>query len=98
MGSYPSDKVPQLTRNSYAFINSVPINDRGEQWIMIARLDKSYYFADSLGRKSSTYPFLTKKYRRMVPRKLPKTDTLCGFYALFSAFVLFKLLNSDKFE
>ena len=28
---------------------------------MIARLDKSYCFADSLRRRRSTYPILTKK-------------------------------------
>ena len=42
MGSYPSDTVPQLTKYSFAIINSDPSNDRGEHWIMIARLDKSY--------------------------------------------------------
>ena len=61
---------------------------------MIARLDKSYYFADSLGKKRSTYPFLTKKFRRMVPRKLQKTD-LCGFYAIYSAFLLFKFFQKN---
>ena len=68
MGSYPSDTVPQLTKNSFAIINSAPSNDRGEQWIMIARLDKSYYFADYLGRKRSICPFLTKNFRQMLPR------------------------------
>ena len=71
MGSYP--RVPQLTKYSFAIFISAPSNDTGEHWIMIARLNKSYYFADSLGRKRSTYPFLTKKFRRMVPRKLQKT-------------------------
>ena len=47
MGSYPSDKVPQLKKYSFAIVNSAPSNDRGEHWIMIARLDKTYYFADS---------------------------------------------------
>ena len=61
MGSYPSDTVPQLTKYSFAIINSAQSNDRGEHWIIIARLDKSYYFADSLERKRSTHPFLTKK-------------------------------------
>ena len=60
MGSYPSDKVPQLTKYSFAIVNSAPSNDRGEHWIMMARLDKTYYFADSLGRKRTTYSFLTK--------------------------------------
>ena len=46
--SYPSDTVSQLTKYSFAIINSAPSNDRGELWIMITRLDKSYCFADSL--------------------------------------------------
>ena len=61
---------------------------------MIARVDKSYYFADSLGRKRSAYSFfLTKKYRRMVPKKLQKTDNLGRFYAIYSAFLLFKFFQ-----
>ena len=94
-GSYPSDTVPQLTKHFFAIINSAPSNGRGEHRIMIARLDKRYYFADSLGRKRSTYPFLTKKFRRMVPRKLQKTDNLCGFYAIYSAFLLFKFFQKN---
>ena len=62
---------------------------------MIARLDKSYYFADSLGRRRSTYAFLTKKYRPMVPRKLQKIDNLYGFYANYSAFRLFKFFQKN---
>ena len=57
MGSYLSDTVPHLTKHSFAIFTSVPSNDRGEDWITIARLDKNYYFADSLGKKRSTYLF-----------------------------------------
>ena len=78
MGSYSSDKVPQLTKYSFAIVNSAPSNGRGELWILIARLDKTYYFAHSLGRKTTAYAILTKKYWRTVPRKLQKTDNLCG--------------------
>ena len=95
MRSYSSDTVPQLTKYSFAIINSSPSNDSGEHWIMIARLDKSYYFADSLGRKRLTNHFLTKKYRRMVPRKLQKTDNLCRSYAIYSAFLLFKTFQKN---
>ena len=42
MGFYPSYKVPQLTKYSFAKINSAPSNVRGEDWIMIARLNKFY--------------------------------------------------------
>ena len=98
MGSYPSDTVPQLTKYSFANINSASSNDRGEHWIKIARLDKGYFFADLLGRKGSTYPFLTKRYRRMVPRKLQKTDNLCNFYAIYSAFLLFKFFKKNLYN
>ena len=95
MRSYPSDTVPQQTKYSFAIFNSAPSKNRGEHWIMIARRNKSYYFADSLGRKRSTYPFLTKKYRQMVPRKLQKTEKLCGFDAMYSAFLLFKFFQKN---
>ena len=62
---------------------------------MIAPSDNTYYFADSLGRKRTAYCFLTKKYRLMVPRKLQKTDSLCGFYAIYSAFLLFKFYQTN---
>ena len=64
MGSYPSDKIPQLTKYYFVVVISAPINCRGEHWTMIARLGKIYYFADSLGRNRSTYSFLTKNYGR----------------------------------
>ena len=90
MGSYSSDKVPQLTKYTFTTINSAPSKDRGEYWISIARLDENYSFTDSCGRKKSTYFFMTKKYRQMVPLKLQKTDSFCDFYAIYSAFLLFK--------
>ena len=62
---------------------------------MIARLEKTYYVADSLGKKTTAYSFLTKKYRRMVPRKLQKTGNLCEFNAIYSAFLLFKFYQTN---
>ena len=93
MGSYPSDKVPQLTKYSFAIVNSAPSNDRGEHWIMMARLDKTYYISDSLDRKRTAYSFLTKKYRRMVPRKLQKLKTCVDFTQFFQHFFF---LNSTR--
>ena len=61
---------------------------------MIARLDKSYYFADSLGRKISTYPFVTKKFRRMVPRKLQKL-IICVDFTQFIEHIFFKILQRN---
>ena len=56
MGVYPSDTVPQLAKYSFAISNLASSKDRGEHWIMIARLDNSYYFADSLGKKTYSFP------------------------------------------
>ena len=95
MGLYTSDTVPQLTKNSFAVINSASSNDRGKYWIMIARVDKSYYFADSLGRKRSIYSFLTKKVSVNGSSKATKTYTLCGFYANCSALLLFKFFQKN---
>ena len=54
MGSYPSDKVSQLTKYSVATINTAPINNSGEHWITKARIEKkNLYFADSSGRKKN---------------------------------------------
>ena len=60
---------------------------------MIARMDKTYYFADSVGQKRTAYSFLTKKYRRMVTRKLQKTDNLCGITQFIQHFFF---LNSTR--
>ena len=36
----PNGKTPQQPKCSFAIINSAPSNDRGEHWVIIARLDK----------------------------------------------------------
>ena len=90
MGSYHSDKVPQLTKFSFAIVNSAPSKDGAEHWIMIARMDENYYFVDSLDRKRTAHSFPTKKYRRMVSRTLLKTDNLCRFYAHYLELLLFE--------
>ena len=48
-----------------------------------------------LWEERDLYPILKNKLRRMVPRKLQKTDKLCGFYAIYSAFFLFKFFQKD---
>ena len=86
MGSYPSDKVSRLTKYSFAIYNSAPNKDRREHWIMIARLDKTYYFVDSFGRKRTSFFFLTKNYWRMVSRKLQKLIICVDFTQLIQHF------------
>ena len=45
MGSYSSDTVPQLTKDSFAINYSASSHYRGELWITEAQLDKIYSFA-----------------------------------------------------
>lgn len=92
IGNYPADNVPNLPKYTFAIINTAPSSSSGEHWIMIARLNKTYYFADSLGRRR--YKFLNKKYQRMVPRKLQNIENLCGFYTIYAAFHLFTFFES----
>ena len=87
MGFYPSDKVAQLQSSTQL---QARIEWNGEQWIMIARLDKTYYFADSLDQKITIFFLSNKKVFANVPRKLKNTKNLCGFYANNSASLLFK--------
>ena len=95
IGSFPSNAVPNLPKYSFAIVNSAPSHSVGEHWIMIARLHDNYFYADSLGRPYSSYSFLNSKYTRMVPRKLQRSDNLCGFHAIYAAFQLFKFFQKQ---
>ena len=59
-GSFPSDYVPSLDNDTFAFINTQPSNMHDEHWIMIAKSRQILYFADSFGRKK--YSFLKQHY------------------------------------
>ena len=61
---------------------------QGEHWLMIAKLRHQLYSAPSLGRKD--YNFLRKNNKRMIPERLQLHQSLCGFYTIYAAFLLFK--------
>ena len=88
IGSFPCDYVPTLPNDTFAIINTQPSNMQGDHWIMIAKLRHRLYFADSLGRKD--YNFLRRNYKRMIPERLQLHQSLCGFYTIYAAFLLFK--------
>ena len=58
-GSFPSDYVPTLDNDTFAFLNTQPSNMQGEHWMMIANSCQNLYFADSLGHKK--YSFLKQQ-------------------------------------
>ena len=53
---------------------------------MIANSRHKLYFADSLGRPN----FLKHQYNQMMPEPLQYHPSVCGFYAIYAAFHLFK--------
>ena len=53
---------------------------------MIAQLDKSYYFANSLRRRRSTYPFLTKNIDKWFLESYKKLIICVDFYGIYSVF------------
>ena len=86
IGSFPADCVPRLPTFSFAIINTSPSSEAGEHWIMIARLNRIYYYADSLARRITKYKILIKKYQKMIQQSVQKTDNLCGLYTIFAGF------------
>ena len=87
-GSFPSDYVPTLEKDTFPFINTQPSNMQGEHWIMIANSCQILFFADSLGRKK--YSFLKQHYGQMMPETIQSHPSVCGFYTIYAAFHLFK--------
>ena len=90
----PNGKTPQQPKCSFAKINSAPSIDRGEHWVINARLDKIYYLANSLGRKVFSYSFLRKNSSACFDG-IFKYDNFCGFYAIKSAILLFNLYQRN---
>ena len=90
LGTFSADSVPHLPKFTFAIVNNQPSNERGEHWIMIARTVNEYFYADSLGKPQRKYPFLRKKYHRMISRELQQFKDVCGFYTIYAAYQLFK--------
>ena len=92
-GSFPSDYVPTLDKDTVAIINTQPSNMQGEHWIMIANSCQILYFADSLGRKK--YSFLKEQYEQMMPEPLQSHSSVCVFYTIYAAFHVFKFRQEE---
>ena len=87
IGSFPSDCVPKLPNDTFAIVNTESSYMSGEHWVMIAMFKQQLCFADSLG---GSCIFLKQDYHKMVPVKLQSPSSVCGFYAIYAAFHLFK--------
>ena len=93
LGSFHSDYVPTLDNDTFANINTQPSNMQGEHWIIIANFRHELCFADSLGCKG--YSFLKQHYKQMMPAPLQSHPSVCGFYAIYAAFHLFKFRQEE---
>ena len=67
LGSFPSDRVPNLSNDTFAIVNTEPNYITGEHWVMIAKFKQRLYFADSLGGSCN---FLKQDFQKMVQVKL----------------------------
>ena len=76
-----------LPNDTFAIVNTEPSYMSGEHWVMTAKFKQQLYFADSLGGSCN---FLKQDYQKMVPVKLQSHPSVCGFYAIYSAFHLLK--------
>ena len=47
IGSFHSDRVPNLPNDTLAIVNTEPSYMSGEHWVMIAKFKQQLYFADS---------------------------------------------------
>ena len=93
LGLFPSDYVPTLDNDTFAFINTQPSNMQREHWIMIANFRNDLYFAVSLGR--NVYSFLKHYYKQMMSAPLQSHPSVCGFYTIYAAFHLFKFRQEE---
>ena len=95
IGSFPADFIPNLPKLSFAINNTASSKEVGEHRILIARLTRNYYYADSLARSVTHYKFFCKNNQKLIPRPLQKMQSLCGFYTIFAAFQLFKFFQTN---
>ena len=95
LGSLPSDYVPTLDNETFAFINTQPSNMRGEHWIMIANFRHELYFADSLGCKGYSFLNNNNQHYKMMPAPLQSHPSVSGFFTIYAAFHLFKFRQEE---
>ena len=94
IGSFPADCIPSLPTFSFAIITFSPSSEAGEHWIIIARLNRTHYYADSLAPPITKYKFLNKKYQKIKQQPVQKIEILCEFYTNFAAFQLFNFFQT----
>ena len=95
MGSFPSDSVPNLPNDTFAIINSQPINTPREHWILIAKFHHEMYFDNPLALSINNNPFLKQNDSQMVRTRLQDHPSVCGSYTIYAAFHFFKFQQEE---
>ena len=80
----PSEYVPTLDSDTFAFINTQPSNMQGEHWVMIANFHHKLFFVDSRGRPS----FVKQQYKQFMPEPLQNQPSVRGLYVIYAVFPL----------
>ena len=93
LGSFLSDYVPTLHKETFALMNTQSSKMQGGHWIMIANSGQILYFADSLGRKK--YSFLKQQYEQTLPEPLQSHPSVWGFYTIYAASHLFNFRQEE---
>ena len=66
---------------------------QGKHWIVIAKSRQKLYFAESFCRR--LYSFLKQQYEQLMPEPLQSHPSVCGLYAIYAAFYLFKFRQEE---
>ena len=66
---------------------------QGEHGIMIANSCQKLYFAHSLASKKYSFP--KQQFEQMMPEPLQSHPSVCGFYAIYAVFHLFKFRQEE---
>ena len=99
LGSFPSDQIPPLRRNTFIIVNTDPSYTEGAHWIMLANENGKIYFGDALGQPLNKYRHIqlpTKNVTRMVYSQIQNLP-LCGMYCIYFAWCVFRGLPVENF-
>ena len=99
VGVFPSDYfICPLPTNTFAIVNTAPLMEKGEHWVVYANRDGCHIFADPLGSKLSEYQqihwrmvtSLSVVFELINKPLQPPTSKLCGMWCLFLAHTMFQ--------
>ena len=95
IGSFPTDFVLNLPKFSFAIFNNSPSSEVCEHWIMIGRLNRKYFYADSLARSVTHYKLLNKISKNDTQTTPENAKLVWVPHSIYAAFLLFKLLLTN---